>query len=266
MWLFPMPTKEDLHKIYTETYYSNKSFFSTSLENIYGYYDFISERLYKQITYSSILGKAKQFLNMTTSPGLLDIGCGLGHMLDVAFEEGFDVEGIEFNPYAVERIKKKYIFPVYCGDISSFTGRTFDVITMFDVIEHLMDPFTALENIRKICNIGGLLIITTMDSDSLTSRLLGKRLEDFRRIREHLFFFTRKSMTRILEEHGFKIIKINSLGHTFRLDFLADRIRLISPAWGAVLKKVVKYSGIKGKMVHINPLTKMIIYAKRVER
>lgn len=265
MWLFPMPTKEDLQQIYNQTYYSNKSFFSTSLENIYGYYDFISERLYKQMSYSSILNQAKKYLKAEDVPALLDIGCGLGHMLDVAFDEGFDVQGIEFNPFAVEQIRKKYNFKVHLGDIALYKGKIFDMITMFDVIEHLTDPFAAIKTARTLLKPGGLIIITTMDSDSVVSKILGRRLEDFRRIREHLFFFTRKSLRKILEESGFEILKVRSYGHTFRLDFLSDRIKLISPVCGAIFKKTVKYLGLSKKMLHLNPLTKMIVYAKRIE-
>jgi hypothetical protein len=104
-----------------------------------------------------------------------------------------------------------------------------------------------------------------MDSDSIVSRLLGKRLEDLHRIREHLFFFTRKSLKKIPEENGFEILKVRSYGHTFRLDFLSDRIKLISPVCGMIFKKTVKYLGLSKKMLHLNPLTKMIVYAKRIE-
>jgi SAM-dependent methyltransferase len=186
-------------------------------------------------------------------------------LLDVAFDEGFDVEGLEFNPYAVEQIRKKYNIPVHLGDISSYSGKQFDVITMFDVIEHLQNPFEDLKKIKELMKPPGILVITTMDSDSIVSRLIGKRLEDFRRIREHLHFFTRKSIEKILRENSFEIIKISSYGHTFRLDFLSDRIRLISLPLGAIFQKTVKLLGIDRKMLYINPLTKMIVYARRTE-
>jgi cyclopropane fatty-acyl-phospholipid synthase-like methyltransferase len=212
------------------------------------------------------MANVKGLIEMGGRPSLLDIGCGLGHLLDVAFDEGFDVEGVEFNPYAVEKMRKKYNFPVYLGDVAGYSGRQFDVITMFDVIEHLQNPFATMIKIANLIKPRGILVLTTMDCDSIVSRILGTRLEDFRRIREHLFFFTRSSMKRVLQQSGFEVIRINSYGHTFRLDFLADRIRLISNPAGVMLQKAIRLLRIDKRMVHINPLTKMIVYARQSAR
>jgi SAM-dependent methyltransferase len=266
MWLSPMPMKEDLDHIYDRNYFCNKLFFKSSVENVYGYYDFMSERFYKQISFASIIACIKELAELGQSPSLLDVGCGLGHLLDVAYDEGFDVEGVEFNPYAVEQTRKKYNFPIYLGDIAGYSGRQFDVITMFDVVEHLQNPFEAMRKVVTFMKPKGMLVLTTMDCDSVVSRILGTRLEDFRRIREHLFFFTRRSMERVLRQNGLEIVRIGSYGHTFRLDFLADRIRLISNPAGMIFQKIVRLLKIEKRMVHINPLTKMIVYARQSVR
>ena len=69
-----------------------------------------------------------------------------------------------------------------------------DAVVMFDVIEHLRDPFAALDRLRDAVVENGLLVLSTMDSESVVSRLIGSRLEDFRRTREHLFFFSRETL------------------------------------------------------------------------
>ena len=86
---------------------------------------------------------------------------------------------------------------------------------MFDVIEHLHNPFGDVQKMYDRLNPGGGIAIATMDSESLMSRLLGTRLEDFRRIREHLYFFSRESLTKVLERAGFQVYAIKSHGHTF---------------------------------------------------
>jgi len=116
---------------------------------------------------------------------------------------------------------------------------------------------------NELTRTGGIAIITTMDSYSLTSRILGKRLEDFRRTREHLYFFSRPTISRLLEEEGFEDLNIHSIGHTFELDFLTDRLRLISRPLGLLSRWIVHRLGLQHMHMYIDPRTKMIIYARR---
>lgn len=133
---------------------------------------------------------------------------------------------------------------------------------MFDVIEHLRDPFGALDRIRKALAPRGVLVISTPDAESFVSRLIGKRLEDFRRTREHLFFFGRRTLAQILAEHGFEVIRIRSIGHTFELGFLLDRLALYNrPLFGG-LRRIVTSLGLAQTSIYLNPLTKMIAFAR----
>jgi len=264
MWLYPQPTKLDLQSVYNENYFHNHNFFLDNNKSIYGYYDYISERFNKQSQFQDVLDEITDMLD-DFKPGklrYLDIGCGLGYMLDIAHDRGFEVEGVEFNSYAVEKIRSKYTFPVFNGDIIDFPGRNFDVVSMFDVIEHLTDPLRAVSKVRGILNPQSLFILTTTDCDSIVSRLLGKNLEDFRRIREHLFFFNRDNIRILLERAGFEVIETRFYGHTFRLDFLASRIKMMSPCIGDVLLKVLRYLHISNSNLYINPFTKMIVFSR----
>ena len=264
MWLFPAPAKEELKEIYDINYYQNQSFYQSD-NCIYGYFDYFSERINKQANFLNLMDEILEHLDdfQPEVSRFLDIGCGLGYLLDVASDKSFQVAGIEFNPAAVERIKQKYVFPVFCGDFMDYQGEPYDVICMLDVIEHLADPKAAVVKMNQLLRPGGVLVISTMDCDSLTSRLLGKRLEDFRRVREHLFFFNRRTMTSLLEKAGFEILKIRSYGSTFRLDLLIDRIRLVSPLAGNILGKIVRLLHISYMNIYINPHTKMVLFLRK---
>ena len=193
----------------------------------------------------------------------LDVGCGLGYLLDAAQDRGFAVVGIDYNRSAVDWIARKYRFPATCGDFMAYEGEPCDAVTMLDVIEHLPRPFDALAKAASLTRPGGIFVVSTMDSDSLVSRLLGRRLEDFRRTREHLYFFNRRTMRAGLEQAGFEVLRIDSYGLTIRLDALAKRARLAVPGVGAVLESFVRWLGLSRQQVHFDPRTKMIVYARR---
>jgi SAM-dependent methyltransferase len=264
MWLYPRPKIDDLHSVYDESYFQNENFFEGNT-HLYGYYDYFEERFMKQSAYQSLLRNIKKYLGLFEQgkSRFLDIGCGLGYLLDVAHDEGFQVSGVEFNHVAANRLRSKYVFPVYSGDVLDFKDEPYDVITLMDVIEHFLDPMQSLAHIKSLVKPGGLLILTTMDCDGVVSKLLGTRIEDFRRVREHVFFFTRRSIRDMLQKEGFDVIQIKSHGHHFRLGFLAHRLKLVSPFFGGLMGMCVKGLRIEQMTVYVNPLTKMIVYARR---
>lgn len=268
MWLHPRPSLEELHEIYDEGYYHNEEFYDSAGSKLYGYYDYLYERLNKQYTYQKMADRADELLRRDRhhdqeKPAWLDVGCGLGFLMDVAFDHGYRVHGVEFNPYAVQAIEAKYTFPVTCGSIHDLDpGERYQVISLFDVIEHLDDPFGDLKRLRNLVSDDGLLMLQTMDSESLPSRIIGKRLEDFRRFREHLYFFSRQSMTRVLEAAGWEVVDIVSVGHTFQLEMLLDRVALYTPRLVKVLKFLIWPKWLLAANIYVNPHTKMMVYAR----
>lgn len=230
MVLSPFPTEEDLTEVYDESYFTNPHLASSDISRVYGYVDYISERINKQKGYVNVCEKLLKYLNIGSgNPYILDFGCGLGFFLDAAFDFDFRVHGVEFNRHAIEYIRKRYVYPVSTFDEFKLSNGRYDVITMFDVIEHLRDPFAIIDRAHELLNDSGLLVISTMDSDSLVSKIMGKRLEDFRRIREHLYFFTRASLVSILQGYGFDVLEVSSHGHTFEVQLLTSRIKASLP-------------------------------------
>lgn len=269
MYLDPWPTEEDMHAVYGDSYFENPRFMSGDSASLFGYADYIAERFIKQEQYVRIVHQIRHYLPPLTRPSrLLEVGCGFGYFLDTAFEEGFEVSGIEFNRHAVDRLRRKYAFPILFGALEhmDLPAGEYDVVAMFDVIEHLRDPFGALDRLHRALAPGGLLIVATPDAESGVSRLLGKRLEDFRRTREHLFFFGRRTLARILDAHGFDLVSIRSIGHTFTLGHLLDRLALYNRPLFTVLRRVATRLGLGGVRVRINPMTKMLVVARRRER
>lgn len=269
MWLHPRPEQNQIYEIYNDmTYYSNEEFFSDDRSKIYGYVDYLAERLNKQYWYKRIIEKTKKKLQKSKdmdglNPSWLDVGCGLGFLMDMAFDLGFRVSGVEFSQSAIRYINSKYTFPVYYGMLSEieFTEK-YDVISMFDVIEHLLDPISDLKKMRTMITDDGFLLIQTMDSESLVSRLLGKKLEDFRRIREHLYFFSRDSLKSILDDCGWEVTEMRSIGQTFQVAALVDRISIYSKTLSKFLRFIIYPKWLLEANIYVNPGTKMMVYAR----
>ena len=267
MWLTPRPSEAELKEIYSVDYFRNRDFFDAENDTLYGYYDYFSERFIKQLDHQRIVDRLAdpRPVSGVSRPRFLDIGCGLGYLLDVAHDRGFDVEGVEYNPAAADWIASKYQFPVFCGDFMAYEGGHFDAVAMLDVIEHLPQPFDALDKVAAVTKPGGVFVVSTMDSDSLVSRLIGKRLEDFRRTREHLYFFNRRTLGAALERAGFDVLRIESYGLTIQLDFLAARMRLAFPVVGSLFEKLVRWFRLSDRRFRFDPRTKMIVFARRRE-
>jgi len=264
MVLHPMPSEDELHAVYNEDYFENEQLTAADPSRVYGYVDYISERINKQKGYRGICEVIRGFLlSSRQRPRLLDYGCGLGFFLDAAYECGFDVEGVEFNRYALEYIRHRYRYAAHAPE--EFRPREpYEVVTMFDVIEHLREPFEMLDTVHSLLESGGLFVVSTMDSTSVTSRLMGKNLEDFRRISEHLFFFDRSNLSSILGKHGFDVLKVTSIGHSFQMKLLASRLRATLPIVGAPMQWCLRLLPFANDWsLYVNPRTKFIVYARR---
>lgn len=137
---------------------------------------------------------------------LLDVGCALGFFTDLAQKAGYDAYGIDPSDFAVAKAKKlvgaDWIRKAKLSDIRD-KPRTYDVVAMFDVFEHLADPQGDLATVKKILKEDGIIIIATGDTDSFLARTVGRRWT-FYNPPQHLYYFNRHNLTRLLGEKGFE--------------------------------------------------------------
>jgi 2-polyprenyl-3-methyl-5-hydroxy-6-metoxy-1,4-benzoquinol methylase len=267
MVIEPFPIEEDLKQVYCDEYFQNKDLLKNNVEGIYGYVDYIYDRINRQREHRKICRKIDTYLIPLNSckPSLLDYGCGLGFFMDTAYDFNLSVSGVEFNEYAINYIRQRYTYKITTNKEFIKSSDTYDVITLFDVIEHLMDPFDFLSNIGRILNENGLLVMSTMDSNSVVSRLIGGKLEDFRRVKEHLYFFSRDNMASIMAKNGFEVLEVSSIGHSFELNQLCARIKTIFPVVGSIVSFFINFFPFVGRMsIYVNPFTKFIMYARKL--
>jgi SAM-dependent methyltransferase len=152
-------------------------------------------------------------IEMETGVGsLLDVGCGSGRFLAVARERGWKSAGLDVSPSAVRLAASASGAPVYEGDL----GRPrppgqepVDVVTMWDVLEHLTHPFAALAETPRWLRPGGLLVVQTQNVNSVTAAWMGRRWEQF--VEFHLYHFSSRTLRRALEGAGFEAVRIEDV-------------------------------------------------------
>jgi SAM-dependent methyltransferase len=158
---------------------------------------------------------------------LLDVGCGHGLLLDEARGRGYDVLGIELSQDGARHAREVLGLPVLQTPLeqSGLEPRSFDVIVMTDVFEHLADPLAALEQCCELLAPGGALMLTTPDPSSLTARIAGRRWWSF--LLAHRCLVPRATVRELLLAEGLiataehRYVRVFSLGYW--LDGLAER-------------------------------------------
>jgi 2-polyprenyl-3-methyl-5-hydroxy-6-metoxy-1,4-benzoquinol methylase len=144
---------------------------------------------------------------------ILDIGCGVGFFLNEAQKRGWEVYGTEYSETAIKRCRVNGI-EMKEGelDYNQFDVELeFDVITSFEVIEHLNQPNKEVYNVHKLLRKGGLFYCTTPNFNSIMRYYLKDKYNiiDYP---EHLSYYTKKTLSNLLNNNGFKTLKFLSTG------------------------------------------------------
>lgn len=142
----------------------------------------------------------------------LDVGCGAGALLEVATGLGWETQGVEISKTAVEFMRNRGL-KVFEGSLeeAGFPDGHFDVITCTEVIEHVTDPKSLINQMSRILSPKGVLWITTPHSCGLSGKLLGTKWNNVYPP-EHLTLFSIKSLKLCLENAGFKKFRFVSSG------------------------------------------------------
>lgn len=156
---------------------------------------------------------------------LLDIGCYTGFFLKAAQEDGWDIQGLEPSEWAARYAREKLHLSVKTGTLeeTDFRGAAFDVITMFHVLEHAIDPKSILKRVHSLLAPNGLVVIEVPDIESLAARLLRERWWSLRPV--HLYYFSPKTLSAYLEQSGFQVEWKGAARTTLSLGYLSSRLQ-----------------------------------------
>ncbi len=180
----------------------DKGFFET-------YYGDLSsnnrKQRYEYLNFGNKLDQIEKRLGRRGS--LLDVGCSFGFFLDAARQRGWSVVGVELSGYAAAYAKEKLGLTVVNKPVlyAPLDEKSFDVITMWYVIEHLPNPKEVLAHLRNLLKDDGMLVVSTANVESYRARLEGRRWRMWIPP-EHLLYFSPTTTRHLFNACGFQII------------------------------------------------------------
>jgi SAM-dependent methyltransferase len=157
---------------------------------------------------------------------VLDVGCATGDFLKAAREQGWKVLGVD--PSGAGADAEHAGIPLVGGTVheAAVEPGSLDLVTFWDVLEHVADPVVDLRRARELPRPGGVVGLTVPDRSSVLAAVSGRRWFGYRTAGEHLQFFTRRSLRRALEAAGFEVGLVRPVAWSCSVAFLADRVGL----------------------------------------
>jgi SAM-dependent methyltransferase len=225
--LLPQPSWDDIRAMYDASYY--KAWGMAETEN-----DAVAH-----MKKSSFAHRLRELARWVPSGKLLDLGTASGFLLEAARDAGYDPYGVELSEYAAGLARKKFgDAHIWNGTLETcpFERHSFAAITMCDFIEHLPDPVATLALAREFLAPGGIALIVTPDTGSLTHQLMGRRWTHYKI--EHLCYFNRTSMTRAADRAGFSVASFHRAAKRLSLRYVNSQLHvyrhwLLTPAVAA---------------------------------
>jgi SAM-dependent methyltransferase len=186
----------------------------------HGYRDYAAEEANYRATFRRRLQRIRGFGG---AGRLLDVGAATGAFLLEARQARFDVAGLEPVDSIAEAARKRGL-DVRTGSIESLASSldVFDVVTAFDVVEHLVDPLGGLRALASAVRGGGLLVVTVPDFGGLWARASGRRWP-FITPPEHLHYFTRRSLRGALRTVGLDVLEVSTVSTPLSFGTLARK-------------------------------------------
>lgn len=203
---------------------------------------FVSQAAAREHTFARCLTLIERFA--PDRGRLFDVGTAAGAFLHVAQERGWTVSGCEPNQWLCEWGRKNYGLDIQAGTIFDSPHRdgVFDAVTVWDVLEHTPDPMAFLRECHRVVRPGGLLVVNYPDIGSWISRAMGRRWVFLLSV--HLYYFTRRTLTAMLEKAGFDVVVMKPHFQWLELGYVLTRAEPAAGAAVRVVRRAVSAAGL----------------------
>lgn len=209
---------------------------------------FVSQARGREITFGKCMDMIERVWN--GAPGrLLDIGTGGGSFPFMASKRGWKAEGCEPNRWLCEWALKNYGLPIRPGTVfeQNYPGNSYDVVTLWDVLEHTPDPKTEIRETHRLLKDDGLLVINYPDIGSWIARAMGRSWVFLLDV--HLYYFTRATIRKLLEDAGFDIVRIRPHYQRLALGYVLQRAAPYVGAPARIAARAFRLLGIADRQV-----------------
>lgn len=212
------------------------------------------------------IGNADRLLSLVPQGGhLLDVGCACGFLMLAARARGFDTYGIEPSAWASQYARSRFDLQVWQGMLEEvpLEPASYDVAVLADAIEHLGDPSAAVKKLHAILKPGGRLLILTPDLGSFAARIAGAHWWGL--LDDHYHYFDRRTLRRFLEQNGFVVERIKSLGRAFPLRHWTYKLSQYSPRLERAAERTLHMLRLERLRVTINLGDQMACVGRKVD-
>lgn len=206
----PQPTREELGQFYPDEY----SLYQTA-ESL--------TRVAELSQQHAMSRRCQRVMRHAPTPGvILDVGCATGEFLQAMRELGWQAVGIELSDYAAGYARERAGLDVRTGTLeeAAFAQDSFDVVTLWDVFEHVLNPQETLAEIARVLKPGGLVVIHTPNPSCLEARLFGSSWIGWERPR-HLHLFAPDVLRHYLRDAGFSVESLESFSGRLSVTLLS---------------------------------------------
>jgi len=223
---------------------------------------YVEEREGRVLTFEHHLKPLERLTGPPNGRPLLDVGCYTGVFVEIAAQHGWEAWGVEPSCWGVEQARAQGLHVVQGTlDTTDLPEAYFDVVTMWDVIEHVTDPHGTLQQAYRLLKPGGLAVVHTIDIESLFARLMGARWPWLMEM--HIYYFSRRTLRTMLQQCGFEVLSDRPQGRYLRLGYLMNRVSALMPVAGRPAEWLVTKLGLRGLAVPVNLGDLFTAYARK---
>ena len=209
-YIQPRPAWEAIKKLYSDERYYEEA--GTDGFNEDGSLKFPPHKSY---LCGLILDEIEPYMRVP-KPRVLDVGCGWGHFLKTVKDKGWEAEGLELSRISADYVRERLGVNVLNGSLGEalFKAEDFDLVHIADVLEHMPEPFEALEEARRILRPGGIIVLKTPNAGSFLNKLdilylkcVFYALPRKQLFLQHLYHFTAPALKKSVENCRFEHLK-----------------------------------------------------------
>ncbi len=221
--------------------------------------DYIAEEAGQRETARTVLDEIERFVGRGP---IVDLGCWTGYLLDEARARSWEPVGIEPSTFASEFARERLGLDVRTENLdeAELPDSYFHAAVMGDVIEHLINPGEALDQVSRALAPDGVLCLMLPDAGSRLARRMGARWWSV--LPTHVQYFTRASLTGLLERHGFRVIRMTTQPKAFSVRYYLGRIGGYSPRFAAALTRGAEFARVDDRMWAPDFHDRMLVIAR----
>ncbi len=183
-------------------------------------------------------------------------------MVEAALDAGYDASGVEFSQEAINAAAPRVRERIRQGDINQLDPGEFDVITAFDILEHTQDPLVSLRQWADLLRPGGLLVITSPDTDSIFRRVMRSRWPMLQPL-QHTFLFSGAGVGDVLARAGLTPLEVKGADKVMTIDYLVGQLQIYFPTSAKIFQRASKsFRGATSIPIHFS-IGEFIAFARK---